>query len=115
MSLGAQVLHVASADKTAVDALTVTPGKWEWRTGVDAEHYPAVQDILAVLDEQSAKTRAYLASLGDAGVTAKIKAPWAEMTTEQFFVDWMIHEAHHRGNLVTSLRVAGVTPPNIWG
>ncbi len=115
MSLGDHVLHIASSDKTAADALTTTPGKWDWDTGLDTKRYPKLQDILTVLDEQSARIRAYLSSLTDAALASKIKTPWGETTVELFFFSWITHEAHHRGSLVTSLRVAGVTPPNIWG
>lgn len=114
MTLGELVLHVASAEKTLVDALTVTPGKWEWKTGIDLEHYPKVKDILGVVDRQTEVTRKYLEGLKDADLAARVKTPWSEPTLDDLWHEWIFHEVHHRGNLVTGLRVAGVAPPNIW-
>ncbi len=116
MPLGAMVLHVASAEKTGRDAQTVTPGTWEWKTGIDLEHYPKIADILAVLDRETETTRKFLAGLSDKDLAAKLKLPWgSESTVEDFWLDWILHEVHHRGGLIVGLRVAGVTPPNIWG
>jgi uncharacterized damage-inducible protein DinB len=116
MSLGGHVLHILSAEKTAVDALTVTPGKWVWETGIDPVHYPSRQDIFAALERQSAETRKYLQSLSDARLAEQIKLPWGgEMTVEVFWVHWMTHDAHHCGSLVATMRAGGIEPPNIWG
>ncbi len=115
MSLGELVLHCVSAEKTAVDALTGAAPKWEWNQGLDLAHYPTKKDILGALDRQTAATKRYLEGLSDADLAKKVKLPWgAEMTLDDFWHEWMFHEVHHRGNLVTGLRVAGVTPPNIW-
>jgi len=115
MSLGELVLHAVSAEKTARDALTVTPGQWEWKTGINLERYSKIADILAVLDAETEMTRKYLTGLSDADLAQTIKTPWgAEMTIEDLWYEWLGHEIHHRGNLVTGLRVLGVAPPSIW-
>lgn len=114
MSLVELVLHVASAEKTAVDALTVTPGQWHWDTGLDAKHYPTIDKALAALDHQTEETRRYLAGLTDDDLASKVKAPWAETTVEDLFYEWIIHEVHHRGNLITTLRLAGIKPPSVY-
>ncbi|RJQ08138.1 MAG: DinB family protein [Bacillota bacterium] len=115
MPMAAHVLHIASADKTAIDAFTVTPGQWEWNTGIDLEHYPTVKDVVAILDQQTEATRKYLTGLKDVDLARKIKLPWGDQwTLEQFWAEWLIHEAHHRGSLITSLRVAGVEPPKVY-
>ena len=115
MPLGEHILHVVSGEKTVVDAHTTTPGVWEWKLGVDIEHYPTVRDILQVLDEQTERTRDYFSSLCDADLTTKVKLPWGdEWTLDELWHVWLIHEAHHRGNVITTLRVAGVEPPAIY-
>ncbi|HEY3313696.1 MAG TPA: DinB family protein [Bacillota bacterium] len=114
MSLVELVLHVASAEKTAVDALTVMPGQWKWETGLDAKHYPTIDQALDALDRQSGETRKYLAALSDDDVASRVRTPWAETTIEDLFYDWIIHEVHHRGNLITTLRLAGVKPASVY-
>lgn len=114
MPLGEQVLHVISAEKAARDALTVTPGKWEWNTGIDLEHYPTMKDILGVLDRETEATGRYLGGLSDEDLAAPLKLPWGETTVGGLWMSWIFHEVHHRGGLAVSLRVAGVVPPNIW-
>lgn len=114
MSLVELVLHVASAEKTAVDALTVTPGQWNWETDLDPKNYPTIDKALAALDRQTEATRRYLAGLADDDLATAVKAPWAEVTVEGLFYDWIIHEVHHRGNLITVLRSAGIKPPSVY-
>ncbi len=116
MSLAALALHVVSADKTAVDALSGKTAKWEWDTGVNPSKYATVDGILGVLDAQTEETRKFIAGLGDAGIAKTAALPWGgSWTMERFWLEWILHETHHRGNLITGLRAAGVTPPNIWG
>jgi len=114
VTLGQQVLHVASGEKMVRDALTVTRGKWEWNTGIDLEHYSKTTDILAVLDRETEATRGYLTGLADTDLATLIKWPWGESTLGDLWYDGIFHEIHHRGCLVTGLRVAGVTAPKIW-
>jgi uncharacterized damage-inducible protein DinB len=115
MSLGEHALHAASAERTARQALTTTPGQWEWQIGIDLKHYPEIDSILAVLDAETELTRAYMGNLGPPDLARLVKTPWgAEITIEDLWYEWILHEVHHRGNLVTSLRVLGVTPPSIW-
>jgi uncharacterized damage-inducible protein DinB len=115
MPLGEHFLHVVSSEKTAVDAFTDTPGQWEWKTGVDLEHYPTGADILRALDEQSEKTRAYFSGLKDADLVQKVKLPWGdEWTLDEMWYVWLFHEVHHRGSVITTMRVAGITPPRVY-
>lgn len=53
MSLAALALHVVSADKTAVGALTGKTAKWEWDTGINAEKYPTLDAVLGALGNVS--------------------------------------------------------------
>ncbi len=115
MALGEQILHVASAERTAREALTGRSAKWEFNLGVDLAHYPTIEQILAVLDQETQATRRYLAGLTDQDLAAKVDLPWGEeMTLGDLWYEWVFHEIHHRGSLVTGLRVAGVTPPSVW-
>ncbi|MDQ7793761.1 MAG: DinB family protein [bacterium] len=114
-SITAHILHLLSAEKTALDALTVTPGKWEWRTGIDSEHYPRRGDVLAILDEQTARARNYFGALTEEQMAATVKLPWGvEPTIEVLWVMWLTHDAHHCGSIVASMRAGGIEPPEIW-
>jgi uncharacterized damage-inducible protein DinB len=115
MSLGATVLHCASAEKSLRDSFTVTPGKLEWNTGINLEHFPLKKNILAVLDRETEITRKYLAGLTDTDLDKVVKLPWGEKNLGEVWLDWVGHEIHHRGTLIPTLRAAGVTPPSIWG
>jgi len=116
MSIGDHVLHVLSAEKTALDALTVTPGVWTWGTGIDSAHYPKRDDIVRALDEQTAKGRDYFAKLSEEQLADTVKLPWGEeYSLEGFWVRWMAHDAHHIGSIVSAMRAGGIEPPNIWG
>lgn len=116
MALAEQVLQCASAERTVIDALTVTPGEWVWNKGYNLENYPTIDAVLAVYDRQREATRRFLESLDAAKLAQVVKTPWgAEWTLERLWWEWIVHQAHHRGSLVVGLRVAGVEPPNIWG
>jgi len=115
MSVAEHILHALSAEKTAIDAITVTPGKWEWHTGIDAEHYPGLTGLRAAIDKQSAAAAEYFAGLSEDALAARVKLPWGpEPSVEVFWVQWFEHDAHHSGSAVSSLRACGIQPPNIW-
>jgi uncharacterized damage-inducible protein DinB len=115
MSVAEHILHVLSAEKTAIDAMTVTPGKWEWRTGIDVERYPGRAGLLAAIEEQTSAATAYFAGLTAAKLAETVKLPWgSEPSVEVFWVQWFGHDAHHCGSAVSCLRACGVQPPNVW-
>jgi uncharacterized damage-inducible protein DinB len=109
MSFGAQALHIASSYATLLDALQ---GKeWQWELGIDMEHYPTQEAILAKLDEGSRQVEAYLANLDPEALLQVIQTPWgAQETLLGLFLSWIAHEAHHRGQMVTYLRLKGYQP-----
>ncbi len=116
MSLADHILHVLSAEKTAIDALTTTTGVWEWQTGIDSAAYPERKDILSILDAQTARGREYFAKLTDEELAARVKLPWGdEPSLEGFWVQWFMHDSHHVGSIVATMRAGGIEPPNLWG
>ncbi|MDP2873534.1 MAG: DinB family protein [Bacillota bacterium] len=115
MSVGEMILHVLSGEKTAVDAFTVTPGVWEWQTGLDIEHYPTIGSIIEAMDRQTGATRAHFLTLSDADLAQTVKLPWgAEWTLDDLWYEWTVHEIHHRGSIITALRMIGTAPPNLY-
>lgn len=115
MSLGEIVLHILSTERTVYDALSRPSGRWEWQKGFTPDRYPHIDGILEELAKQTALTRVYLLGLGDAELETHLDLPWGvRMTLDHLWYDFIVHEIYHRGNLVTTLRAAGVTPPNTW-
>jgi uncharacterized damage-inducible protein DinB len=115
MSIGEAFLHVISGEKTAVDAFTATPGVWQWDTGLDIGHFPTMEKVIGAMDRQTEATRQYLSTLTDADLGTVIKMPWgAEMSIDDIWHEWTVHEIHHRGSIITALRILGVTPPNLY-
>jgi len=116
MPLVDHALHILSSEKTAVDALTVTPGQWQWETGIDSKHYPTQEAALRVLEEQTARTAEYFANLTPEKMVETIKLPWGEEpTVEAFWVGWLTHDAHHCGSMIATMRAGGIEPPGVWG
>lgn len=115
MSVAEHILHVLSAEKTAIEAFTTTPGIWEWRTGIDAQSYPGKAGVVAAIEQQSAKAKQYFAGLTEDKLAERVRLPWgSEPTLEGFWVQWFLHEAHHCGSAVSALRACGTQPPEIW-
>lgn len=114
MALAEQVLQCASAERTAIDAFTVTPGEWVWNKGYNLDNYPTIEAVLELYDRQREATRRYLEGLDEAKLAEVVRLPWGpEWTIEHLWWEWIVHQAHHRGSLVVGLRVAGVEPPDI--
>jgi uncharacterized damage-inducible protein DinB len=114
MSVAEMLLHLVSCEKTAIAALTTTPGVWEWNTGVDVEHYPEIGGIVEVMDRQTEAARSYLSGLTEADLAGTVKAPWGEFSVDDFWYEWILHEVHHRGSIITALRMMGIAPPNLY-
>lgn len=109
MSFAELILHVLSAERTFV--ATAKAGRLERMPRYDRAAFPALGDILALLDRQSAETRAFLGSLTDEQLTAPTPSPHGQGTMSDLFVRSLLHEMLHRGNMVTYLRLVGVKPP----
>lgn len=110
MSFAEQLLHVLASEQTLVDALAT--GRWQWdrRPLGDA---PATREaLLARLAEQFDATAAFLRSLPEGAWREPRPVPWGEPETVAELVhQWIVHEVHHRGQLVVYLRLNGIQPP----
>lgn len=109
MPFGEQALHLLSAHATLVDALE---GKeWVWDQGMTLEKYPTQEAILELLDRESARLFSFVEGLEPDGLGRVVTTPWGSTETVlQLLVCWISHEAHHRGQMVTYLRLKGMAP-----
>lgn len=111
MSFGAQALHLVSCEKTLLDALR---GKdWVWEQGINLEKFTTLEAILQKFDEVTAEQIAYFEGLEPEQYDRTIQTPWgAQEHMVQLLYSWIAHEGHHRGQMVTYLRLKGMQPPS---
>jgi uncharacterized damage-inducible protein DinB len=111
MSFGAQALHIISAQKTLLEGMQ---GKeWNWELGIDTAHFPTQAAILAKFDEVMAEELAYYEGLEPGQYDRTVRVPWGdEEPMVQLLYSFLAHETHHRGQMVTYLRLKGMQPPS---
>ncbi len=109
MTFGMQALHILSSYATLMEALR---GKgWNWDQGMNTERYPTLKAILELYDQESERLLTFVEGLAPQAVFEEIQTGWgAKETLLQLLISWLAHEAHHRGQMVTYLRLAGKQP-----
>jgi uncharacterized damage-inducible protein DinB len=110
MCFGAQALHIVSCNKTLLDAFA---GKgFNWEQGMTLENYPTLEAILHQFDAVMAEELAYFEGLEPEQYDQVIQTPWGnEEHMVQMLYSFLAHETHHRGQMVTYLRLKGMQPP----
>jgi uncharacterized damage-inducible protein DinB len=98
--------HVISAERTLLQALR--EGVWVWDQGVTEEAWPTLASVRDLLDRTTGEGLALYRS-EDPG--RPLVASWGTFPLRHFLFEWLVHEAHHRGQMVTYLRLSGVRPP----
>lgn len=110
MDFGTQALHILSAYATLMGALSGLG--WVWDQGMTREKYPTQADILQQLDSETDRLVRFIEELTNERLTQEVQTGWGtQEAVLQLFVDWITHESHHRGQMVTYLRLKGMTPP----
>lgn len=109
MEFGSQALHILSAYATLTEALS---GRgWNWEQGMSLSKYPTQEAILKLYDEETARVAAFVEGLAPEQLFEVIQTGWGvKEAMLQLFISWVTHEAHHRGQMVTYLRLKGMTP-----
>jgi uncharacterized damage-inducible protein DinB len=110
MSFGAQALHFISAQETLFDAFR--GNGWVWDRSITLEAFPTLQAILTKYDEQTAMELDYYRSLDPDQFGRPVNTAWGgpEPLVQLAFA-FLTHEAHHRGQMITYLRLKGMEPP----
>ena len=70
---------------------------------------------LAALDDLAARLDAYLATVTPEDLAEEVKVFYGKRSRASVLATMENHLAHHRGQMVTYLRVAGVEPPGYVG
>lgn len=110
MAFGTQALHLLSAFATLLEALA---GKgWVWDQGFTLENYPTREAILQLYEEETARLEQFIVGLAPGRFGEMIQTGWGtQEPLVQLLIDWIAHESHHRGQMVTYLRLKGIKPP----
>jgi uncharacterized damage-inducible protein DinB len=110
MAFGSQLLHILSCWQTLERA--VGGAEWNWDLGYTLEAYPSQAQILTLLDDLTAKGEAFWRNLEPEEWLREQSVPWgAPQPLVQLYVSWLVHEGHHRGQMVSYLRQKGMVPP----
>jgi uncharacterized damage-inducible protein DinB len=110
MAFGSQLLHILSCWQTLERALG--GAEWNWDLGYTLEAYPSQAQILTLLDDLTTKGEAFWRNLEPEEWLREQSVPWgAPQPLVQLYVSWLVHEGHHRGQMVSYLRQKGMVPP----
>lgn len=110
MSFGGQALHIVLSQAVLLEAFQ---GKgWHWEMPITLEQFPTKEAILAKFDEVNQAAVEYYESLEPDQFGRLVETGWGppEPLFELFF-SFLTHETHHRGQMVTYLRLKGMQPP----
>lgn len=110
MPFGSQLLHIMSCWQTLERA--AQGEDWQWDLGYTLDAYPTHGQILALLDDLTAKSQGFWGDLEPEEWLRDQSVSWgAPMELMELFVSFLVHEGHHRGQMVSYLRGKGMTPP----
>lgn len=110
MTFGGQALHLLTAWETLRGALHGQG--WQWNQGLTPERFPTQADVLRKFDEVTAADLAYYGGLAPEEFGRMVETTWGPpKSLLSLLMSWSAHEAHHRGQMVTYLRLKGMTPP----
>jgi uncharacterized damage-inducible protein DinB len=109
MSFGAQALHIISCQETLMDA--INGNGWQWDRGTTMQYYPTQEAILNRFDYVYAHEQALYVNMEIEQFFRMIPTAWgAPEPVIQLAMGFLTHEAHHRGQMVTYLRLKAMKP-----
>lgn len=110
MAFGQQALHIISCQETLLDAFK--GNGWNWERGYVLGAYPTQEAILARFDQMHRAEVAYYESLEPDQWGRLVDTAWGPPEPlMQLLLSFLTHEAHHRGQMITYLRLKGMEPP----
>lgn len=114
--------HIAATDDAVLVDLggqpSALPASWKGWLGVgsqpsdDPAFYPSREGLMGVLKERREAVREWIASLGEADLTAPITGPWEPLARNRAMLPASLafHEGMHAGQLSAARRAAGLGP-----
>ncbi|HWI65700.1 MAG TPA: DinB family protein [Symbiobacteriaceae bacterium] len=103
--------HVISTELSLIEAWP--EGKFVWQNRYNDENLPTLAAVQKALPEATRTFRAWVEARTEAELAAPVRG-LGEATLEQAILEWILHEAHHRGQMCTYLRENGIVPPRSY-
>lgn len=115
-SIGELGWHLAEID--AYTSRSVVTGKMDFSLKLPGLERPrSVAELASGYERVHAACVAQIAALGPAELERELDSPMGgKVAVSEVLWGWLLHHAiHHRGQLTTMCRLAGGTPPGIYG
>lgn len=109
MTLGELMCHFPGAEGYLVGLMTGS------KIDVNLEGLKTADDIVEAFDRVHEAAKSAIAQLSPEQLDEEVSLGSRKMTKRTLLYGMLEHEIHHRGQLYTYVRIAGVIPPPLFG
>ncbi|MCS6884457.1 MAG: DinB family protein [Acidobacteriota bacterium] len=109
MTLGELMRHLPSAEALIVELVSGI------KINTDLENKNSAQELVAEFDRIHEAAKEIVATLDDKTLEESVTLGPKTLQKKMLLYTMLEHEIHHRGQLYTYIRIAGVVPPPLFG